>query len=98
MPDSPAPPRVARCRYLVTCKAFCTRGKSNKLRWVLLKRFSIKFINEQEEAMIAVVLMEHVAKFPEHKADPTFKSLFKKFNGDIDRMLRGLDAGVRIKV
>ena len=61
-----------------------------------LKR--IKYVTEPEEAAISLVLMEHIAKFPEHKTDPTFQSLFKKFNVDIDRMLRGLDAGMKTKV
>jgi hypothetical protein len=61
-----------------------------------LKR--IKYITEQEEAAISLVLVEHIAKFPEHKTDPTFQRLFKKFNVDVDRMLRGLDAGMKGKV
>jgi hypothetical protein len=61
-----------------------------------LKR--IKYITEQEEAAISLVLVEHIAKFPEHKTDSTFQRLFKKFNVDVDRMLRGLDAGMKGKV
>ena len=61
-----------------------------------LKR--IKYVTEQEEAAISLVLVEHIAKFPEHKTDPTFQSLFKKFNVDVDRMLRGLDPGMKTKV
>jgi hypothetical protein len=61
-----------------------------------LKR--IKYVTEEEEAAISLVLMEHIARFPEHKTDPVFESLFKKFNVDIDRMLRGLDPRMKTKV
>jgi hypothetical protein len=61
-----------------------------------LKR--IKYVTEEEEAAISLVLMEHITRFPEHKTDPVFESLFKKFNVDIDRMLRGLDPRMKTKV
>lgn len=58
----------------------------------------IKYVTEEEEAAISLVLMEHIVRFPEHKTDPVFESLFKKFNVDIDRMLRGLDPRMKTKV